>query len=127
MRLDRATVFQFTGYLLSGIAAAASTVAIYAVFLWLGVWYVAASVLSDAVGFVMVFLLNKYAVFGKKERVIPHALRYTLVQIGNTVVQAFIVYLLVEYLGADKVLARVVSIGCCVPVNFLLYKHFVYV
>lgn len=118
---------QFAGYLLSGVTAAALAIGVFAVLVHFGVWYVAASVLTDVLGFLVVFVLNKYIVFGKKDRVVSHAIRYTLVQVGNTVLQAAIIYLLVEYTAMDKVLARTISIGCCVPVNFVLYKYVVYV
>lgn len=120
-------MMQFMQYLVSGGAAVVLTVAAYAFLVWIGVWYVAASVLSDGIGFIAAFIFHKYLVFQKKEHVIPHAVRYTVLQIANTIVQAAIVYVLVEYIASDKVLARIVSIGVCVPVNFFVYKYWVYV
>ncbi len=123
----RESWLQFLRYLLSGGGAAAASVLAYALLVWLGVWYVGASVVSDGVGLVLVFLLNKYVVFEKKDKVVPHAARYVLIQILNSVLQAYIVFALVEYAGMDKVLARVLSIGVSVPWNFFLYKYVVYV
>ncbi len=123
----RRLLVQFTGYLLSGGAAAAIVVAVYALLVWMGMWYIAASILSDVVGLFLVFVFNKYLVFQKKEKTIPHVVRYAIVQIANTVIQAVILYVLVQFAGMDKILARIISIGLCVPANFLLYKYFVYI
>ncbi|MFA6523263.1 MAG: GtrA family protein [Candidatus Peribacteraceae bacterium] len=123
----RVPVIQFTQFLLSGGAAAVLAIAVYALLLQAGLWYVYASVCSDGVGLLTQFFLNKYLVFRKRERMIPHAVRYAVVQAGNTIFQAALVYVFVEFAGVDKILARILSIGVFVPVNFLLYKFFVYV
>ena len=118
---------QFCSYLLSGLAALIIAVGVFTLFLKLGIWYVAASVLSDGVGFVIAFFSHKYLVFQKKEHVIPHAVRYTVLQIGNTAAQACFIYLLVQFGHIDAVVGRIVSIGLCVPINFFVYKYWVYV
>lgn len=123
----RSLLAQFVAYLASGGAAAILALAFYAVLVQANVWYVAASVLSDALGLLLVFVFNKYLVFQKKEKTIPHVVRYAIVQVANTVIQAAILYVLVQFAGMDKILARIISIGLCVPMNFLLYKYFVYI
>ncbi len=127
MRIPQHLSTQFLAYLVSGGLSLVIAVAFYALLVRLGMWYVLASVLTDGVGLLLIFLANKYLVFGKKDRVIHHAVRYAFIQLANTVVQAVLVYLLVEYVGTDKVLARILSIGFCVPANFFLYKYIVYV
>jgi|GEM_PF-855022 len=123
----RLMAFQFTGYLLSGGAAAILALAAYAAMVWADVWYVSASVLSDVVGLILVFVFNKFLVFRKKENFVPHAARYIGVQVLNSVIQVCAIYILVEYFQSDKILARVLSIGVTVPMNFLLYKYYVYI
>ncbi len=123
----RRLCIQFLRYLGSGGAAAVLTVLSYALFIHIGIEYVIATPISDIVGLLCTFFFHKYFVFGKKERIIPHAFRYAVLQILNTIVQTVFVYLCVQYLGMDKVLARILSIAFCVPVNFFAYKYFVYI
>lgn len=123
----RTATLQFVRYLASGGAAAVLAIFAYALFIEVGIWYVTASVLSDLVGLVAAFVFHKYLVFRKKEQIIPHAFRYILVQILNTVLQVAFLYVTVEFFGMDEVVMKIVSIGLTVPMNFFLYKYFVYV
>ena len=122
----RPVAMQFMRYLISGGSAAGLAVAGYSLLVWLGVWYVLASVISDGIGFFLAFLFHKYFVFQKKGRGGMHMMRYTLLQIGNTIVQAGILYILVDFGGMDKILARILTIGIAVSWNFFFYKYFVY-
>lgn len=127
MHTPRRAAAQFIAYLLSGGISLLLALAFFAALVKIGVWYVAASVLSDGLGLLLIFIGNNYLVFGKKDNVIHHAVRYIIIQVANTALQACLIYLLVEYAGADKMSARVLTIAVCAPLNFVLYKYFVYV
>ncbi|OGJ56312.1 hypothetical protein A3D88_01480 [Candidatus Peribacteria bacterium RIFCSPHIGHO2_02_FULL_52_16] len=123
----RVITIQVFGYLASGGVAAILAIVAYAILIRAGLWYVSASVVSDGVGFLSTFLFHKYLVFEKREGLIHHVARFTLLQVANTVIQAMLLYALVEFTGMDKILARILSIGFTVPWNFLLYKYVVYI
>ena len=118
---------QFLSYVGSGVIALVLAMIAYKLMIVAGVWYVTASVISDGIGLVLVFVLNKYLVFDKPHHTPTQAVRYAVVQVLNTLVQAGIVYLLVQYAGVEEILAKTVSIALCVPVNYVAYKHIVYV
>jgi putative flippase GtrA len=118
---------QFLSYLGSGVTALVLAMIAYKLMIVAGVWFVTASVISDGIGLVLVFVLNKYLVFDKPHHTPVQAVRYGVVQVLNTLVQAGIVYLLVRYSGSEEVLAKSVSIAVCVPVNYWAYKHVVYI
>lgn len=142
----RAHLPQFLTYLAAGFTAAGSELASYKILLLLQVYYVTAAVLSGFVGLLVAFLLHKYVVFKKKERMMNHAVRYILLQSWNLVAQAVIVYVIVDVGGTFptvqaafdpvalvggimslKVFAKVMGIGATVTWNFFLYKYMVYV
>ena len=139
---------QFLTYLGSGFTAAGCELGSYKLLLMLlgREQYLAAAVLSSFIGLFMAFVLHKYVVFKKKERVINHAIRYVILQTWNIVAQAIIVYLIVDAAGALpavqaifasdalvghfmslEMFAKIAGIGTTVSWNFFLYKFLVYI
>ncbi len=118
---------QFLSYLGSGVTALVLAMIAYKLMIVGGVQYVTASVISDGIGLVLVFAFNKYLVFDKPHRTPEQLVRYGVLQILNTLVQAGLVYLLVGHAGMEEVLAKTASIAVCVPVNYWAYKHVVYI
>ncbi len=123
----RPMVPQMFRYLMSGGSAAFLQLGSFKLMEWVGVWYLTATIISGAIGFVSAFTFHKYFVFRKKENTASHGVRYVILQSVNAVAQIGIVYLLVEFAGVDPFIANILSIGVVVSWNFFLYKFFVYV
>ena len=118
---------QFCLYVLSGGTAAFVDFGGYAVFLRLGIWYVTASIISGTLGFVTTFLMNKYVAFRKSADFFRHFIRFCIVDAFNILAITCILFVLVEWLGFEKQIAKLLAMGTVVLWNFLLYKFFVYV
>lgn len=126
MRNIRPHLGQFALYVLSGGTAAVVDFGSYAVLIRLGVWYVGATVVSGVLGFFTTFLMNKYLAFKKRNDFMRHLLRFFIVDMANIIVGAAALYGLVDGLGMDKQIAKLLTMGMVVLWNFFLYKFFVY-
>lgn len=118
---------QFGLYLLSGGAAMLLDFGSYFLLLWMGTWYFAANVLSNALGFVGSFLLHKFFVFRKQGATLHHFCRYCLINIAVVAVQSVLLVILVEWLSVDVSTAKILSWFLSSLGNFFLYKFLVYV
>ena len=118
---------QFSLYIFSGGTAAVVDFGSYTILIRLGVWYIAATVVSGVLGFATTFLMNKYVAFKKKNDFLKHLLRFFIVDMMNILVGAIALYALVDGLGMDKQVAKLLTMGMVVLWNFFIYKFFVYV
>ncbi|MFH1443841.1 MAG: GtrA family protein [Candidatus Peregrinibacteria bacterium] len=118
---------QFLLYVLSGSTAAIVDFGSYAILLRLGVWYIAATVVSGVLGFATTFLMNKYVAFKKKNDFMRHLVRFFIVDMANIIVGVLVLYALVDGLGMEKQVAKLLTMGMVVLWNFFLYKFFVYI
>jgi putative flippase GtrA len=120
------TFSQFTLYVLSGGTAAIVDFGGYAILIRLGVWYIAASVTSSVLGFLTTFLMNKYVAFKKRGNVLKHLTRFFIVDMTNILATTLVLYGLVDGLGMEKQIAKILAMGMVVLWNFFIYKFFVY-
>ncbi len=118
---------QFLRYIVAGLGAVACDFGSYFLLLQAGVWYVAANIVGNILGFVATFLLQKYFVFGRKDDLAKHFLRFCLINLFNLLVQTALLWLLVERVGVDEGSAKFVSWAMTILWNFFLYKFLVYV
>jgi len=118
---------QFALYVLSGGTAAIVDFGGYSLLLHFGVWYVTASVISGVFGFATTFLMNKYIAFRKRSAMLRHLIRFCVVDVFNILAITLILIGLVDGLGMEKQVAKLLAMGTVVLWNFLLYKFFVYV
>lgn len=118
---------QFSLYVLSGGTAAVVDFGSYALLLHLGIWYVTATMASGTLGFITTFLMNKFVAFRKNADFWKHLVRFAIVDGANILVGTIVLYGLVEGLGMEKQMAKLIVMGMVVCWNFLLYKFFVYV
>jgi putative flippase GtrA len=118
---------QFSLYFLSGGTAAVVDFGSYAIFIRIGLWYIAATIISSTLGFFTTFLLNKYAVFRRNSDFLRHLGRFCIVDVANTVASTVVLYGLVDGLGAEKQFAKIIAMGMVVLWNFFIYKFFVYI
>lgn len=118
---------QFVLYLGSGGLAVLLDFGSYFVLLSADVWYVAANLVSNVLGFFGAFLLHKYIVFRKRGTLTSHFLRYCLLNVFNIAAQTLLLMALVEWLHLGEGDSKFLSWAATVLWNFFLYKFFVYV
>lgn len=118
---------QFSLYVLSGGTAATVDFGVYAVLIRLGMWYIAASVMSSVLGIATTFLMNKYVAFGKRRDFLMHLARFLLVDITNVGISVLMLAVFVDVLGMEKQVAKLLTMAMFVSWNFFVYKFFVYV
>lgn len=118
---------QFSLYFLSGGTAAVADFGSYAILIHLGIWYIAASIISSILGTTTTFLMNKYVAFRKRSDFLRHLTRFFVVDMANILATTLVLYGLVDGLGMEKQIAKILAMGMVVLWNFFLYKFFVYV
>ena len=118
---------QFSLYVLGGFGALAADLSTYYFLLYVGVWYIVASLISGLMGFFTAFLLHKYMVFRKRDDFLRHLGKYFAVDIMNNCITTGVLYVLVHQFSVDPHPAKIFAIMPMVLWNFLLYKFFVYV
>ena len=123
MKLSR----EFIRYVACGVTANAIDIGGYLLLLYLGVWYLGASITSGILGFISAFVLQKYVVFRKKERAPEHFLRYVLQWLFNIAATSLVLFICVEWIGIPEEIAKFISNGSQVLWNFFLLKFLVYV
>jgi putative flippase GtrA len=117
---------QFARYLMSGFGAAFLELGSYKLMLLVGLWYLAAAIISAGVGLISAFVFHKYYSFRQKEKTAEQAIRYAILQAFNAFAQTGLVFVFVEFISVDAFIAKILGIGCTVTWNFFLYKLFVY-
>lgn len=114
-------------YILSGGIAASVDFGGYSLLIHLGVWYLHASILSTIAAFFTTFLLNKYVVFRKKGVLLRHLIRFTIVDLINTILSNVLLYCFVTSISIEEHIAKIAAMGVVVLWNFFIYKFVVYV
>ncbi|MEM9023900.1 MAG: GtrA family protein [Bacteroidota bacterium] len=94
----------------------------------LGIWYVAAAVVSAVGGGVVSYLLGRnWAFKAREERTRTQGLKYALVWVGSIALNAGGIWLLTEYLGLLPLISKViVALVVGIGFNFVLYRWFVF-
>ena len=118
---------QFILYVASGLGAVAFDFGSYFLLLKFGVWYVAANVVGNILGFFSAFVFHKYIAFQKHGEIAEHFLRYCLVNLGTFLAQTGLLYVFVESLHMGEGDAKFLSWAVTILANFFLYKFLVYV
>ena len=92
------------------------------------VWYLLASFTGLIIGGVTAFVLQRNWTFKKKDgKLSKQAIRYFLVWITSIILNMTGLYLAVEFIGIQSIIAKVsVSIIVGIGFNFLMNKHFVF-
>ncbi len=120
------TAIQFGRYLLSGGSAAAVELLSYKLFLVIGIPYAVGGVMSSVLGTVSAFLFHKYFSFKKRGDIAKHSIKYGMLTGFNFIAQNALLIAFVEGAGITPMWAKILSIGCAVCWNFILYKFVVY-
>ena len=121
---------QVLTYLVAGALAFGTNQAVYAALLYnTNLWYLWAGIISFLSGGVTGFLLQKYWVFGHKNRAaigwqLPAYLALITVNLGLT---ALLLYGVVEWLALPKLLANMLATLVVALWSFVIYKRLIFV
>jgi putative flippase GtrA len=123
-------LFKLVRYVISGGTAATVTIASIFIFThYFQIWYLASSVISYSLGFIVSFSLQKFWTF-KSHSLIrwrDELAIYSFIFVINILVNSTIIYGLVEFLSIHYLIAQIISGAILALVNFFLYKHYVFI
>lgn len=124
--LRRLPIRQFAIYFANGVLANGIDIGGFYVLEQAGMWYVAATFLSGAAGFLTAFFLHKHFAFQKKEKTGSHFLKFCLLGIFNIIAVALVLTICVEWIGLPEIWGKIIANGSQVLWGFLLMKFVVY-
>ncbi len=128
--LDNPRIMRVVRFVCAGAAATGANLGVFFVSVrFLGIWYVAASVIAFLAAFAISFVLQKFWTFKDARTArLPHqALRYFCVVSLNTVLNALIVYGMVEYGSIPGILAQAIASLLIAFESFFIYRRYVFV
>ncbi len=119
----------FIRYVFSGgTAAAIDVVLLFVLTEYFHVYYLAAATFAMTISFIARFLLQKFVTF--KDTAESHATAqfasYSALYAGSLVATNALLYVFVDYLHVNVVLAQIVTILAIASVSFFVYKFFVF-
>lgn len=125
--LNQESIGQAVRYVVTGLSSAAFEFAFLFVFKDLvGLSVIASNSTALAIVFWFNFLMNRYWSFKSKTKLSKQLAMYLVLFIFNLGASDLIMYLLVDRLSMQYLLAKVFAIGAVVCWNFILYKKVIY-
>lgn len=111
-----------------GSAAAVNFFFLYAFTEWLHIFYMVSVVLSFMIAVVVSFLLQKFWTFRDSDKSYSHrqAMIYFVVAVFNTLINAGLVYLFVEYMHLHYMLGQFLASGIIAFESYFIYQHFIF-
>jgi len=96
----------------------------YVIFVYLGIYYLIANILSYVVGTINSYIWNKYFTFKSKKRSFPELLRFIFVYVVQLLVNMGLLKLLVERFGMNKMIAGIPTLLVTTLISFFGHKYF---
>lgn len=125
--LNQESIGQAIRYVLTGLCSAAFEFALLFVFKDLvGLSVIASNSAALAIVFWFNFLMNRYWSFKSKTKLSKQLAMYLVLFVFNLGASDLIMYLLVDRLSIQYLLAKVFAIGAVVCWNFVIYKKVIY-
>ena len=96
----------------------------YALFVYLGVYYLLANVLSYIVGTTNSYLWNKFFTFKSKKKSMTEVLRFVLVYVVSLLVNMELLRILVDSLHINKIIAGLPTLFVTTLISYFGHKFF---
>ena len=124
----RSTFWQFSIYvLMGGMATSVDWLSFYFLNILWGLSYLLAVTLSFSLGAVTNYLLNKFITFKDKTRqIIAQIGVYSFICALSLLCSIGLMYALVEWVKLWPMLARILTTGIMLLINFLMHKFITY-
>lgn len=115
-------------FLLTGVIGVSVNLGVFHVLYIFGVPYLAGSAVGFLVAMVIGFVLQKYWTFEDRshERAHVQFALYTLLALGNLMLNTGIVYVLIGKLGMYYLLAQAVGAAVVAGASFFIYRAFIF-
>lgn len=127
--LNRKTAFQFIRYIITGFTTLALDIGFY----WFlvntfNVWPAITPYIETPIILGFNYLMHKVFTFQGvlKKHSVKQTLRYVLVIAVNNVATSLTLYLLIDNMGIDYILGKIISIAIIIFWNFPMFKFWVY-
>ncbi|MCA9390576.1 GtrA family protein [candidate division WWE3 bacterium] len=118
---------QFVRYLVIGLGTLFIEVGLYWVLVNIfDIVYIWASILEFPILFTFNFFGHKFFTFNNKHEPTSQLVRYILLVIVNGIASNALLYLFVDILNINYLIAKFLTIGCIISWNFLALGKFVY-
>jgi putative flippase GtrA len=116
-------VAQLVKYGVVGVSNTLVFIGAYALCVHLGVWYIAASALGYTLGSINGYILNRRWTFRADAMShVTSASRYTLVQVVAALANLGLLFVLVDGLGAGRIVGQVIVIVIVQLLSFLAHR-----
>jgi putative flippase GtrA len=122
----RSTVVQWLRFAVVGGSNTLLSWCVYAVLERLGMHYLLASGLAFALGALNSYALNRRWTFRSRERRLPEALRFGVVQCVGLAVDVCLLYALVHGVGIHHLIAQALVFPAASTLTFLLSRHWAF-
>lgn len=119
----------FIRYVFSGgVAAAIDVILLFVLTEYFHVYYLAAATFAMTISFIARFLLQKFVTFKDTDesQATAQFASYSALYTGSLVATNALLYVFVDYLHVNVVLAQIVTILVIASVSFFVYKFFVF-
>ncbi len=116
-------------YLFSGgTATGVNFFFLYAFTEWVGFYYLISVVLAFLIAVCVSFAMQKFWTFkdNSKDGLRGQMVIYISVAIINTIINTFLVYMFVEYVGLHYLAGQFISSGLIAFESFFVYKYFIF-
>ena len=116
-------------YLFSGgSATAANIIPLFVLVHFFNMWYLLAAIISFILAVIVSFLMQKFFTFNDytREKIKLQTAFYLGIQIINLCLNTLLMYIAVDLLHVQYVLAQVLISGAMAVYNFFIYKHIVF-
>lgn len=126
MDLQRFPFRQFATYVVNGIIANGIDIGGFWLLERTGLWYMYASFISSAAGFLAAFFLHKHVAFKAQGKAVQHFVKFCLLGAFNIVAVAAVLFVCVEWIGLPELPAKIIANGSQALWGFILMKFAVY-
>lgn len=114
---------QFIKYAVVGGIGASSDILLYTVLYTFGINYQIANVSGYLLGTLLSFILNRHYTFNVKDDVLKRLITFLSVAFVGYICSALLLYVLVQHFGTHAILAKILTLGLVLIIQFTLNKH----
>lgn len=111
-----------------GISALVNLAVLFVLTEYLHMWYVLSSIIAVCVAWVVSFLLQKFWAFRERSFDMLHIqfALHAILSVANIVLNAVLLYAIVEWVGLWYMAAQVVASGILACMNYFVYKRYIF-
>jgi len=127
--LDKRRLFLLMRYLFAGSLSFVSNIGLLFIFeTYLSWWYLISSTLAFIISVVVSFLAQKYITFRDKstDHLSQQMVQYILIVVFNVIINAIIVFILVDFIHILPIWAQVISAGIIAVWSLFVYRFVIF-